>query len=330
MTSPPLPTQDDELARADLDLDSLARHWSAPARLAPMTAEGMRGADARAQRLGVPGDSLMEQAGTAVAAAARALLRTAERPMGAPVLILCGPGNNGGDGLVAARLLAAAGHRCVVVLLAPDPRPETPDALRNWSRLEGRPGVERIHAPAAREVSVLLNGIERVSLVIDALLGTGVRGALREPIRTAVDLVVRARAAGVPVLAVDTPTALDLTSGEPSDPVVRADATITFHRPKQGLRSRVGQRAGRPGAGRAHRHPGRGGPPVRGTSGAVRDRDVLLLLAVVVGLILGVNVLSGVVPGMDQLLAGAPVLVIVLVLATGLVLGGSLLRRRRG
>ena len=73
------------------------------------------------------------------------------------------------------------------------------------------------------------------------MIGTGVRGALREPIRTAVDLVERARAEGVPVLAVDTPTACDLTSGELSDPVVRADVTVTFHRPKTGLLTRRGR-----------------------------------------------------------------------------------------
>jgi NAD(P)H-hydrate epimerase len=77
--------------------------------------------------------------------------------------------------------------------------------------------------------------------VVDALLGTGVKGLLREPVRTAVDLAVRAREQAVPVLAVDTPTALDLTTGEPSDPVVRADATITFHRPKDGLATRSGR-----------------------------------------------------------------------------------------
>jgi NAD(P)H-hydrate epimerase len=75
---------------------------------------------------------------------------------------------------------------------------------------------------------------------VDALLGTGVRGLLREPVRSAVELANRARAAGVPVLAVDCPTAVDLTSGELSDPVVRADATVTFHRPKTGLRTRRG------------------------------------------------------------------------------------------
>ncbi len=70
--------------------------------------------------------------------------------------------------------------------------------------------------------------------------GRASEGPLREPIRTAVEVCLRARAAGVPVLAVDTPTSCDLTSGELSDPVVRADVTVTFHRPKTGLLTRRG------------------------------------------------------------------------------------------
>ncbi len=236
----PLPTDDPVLAASDLDLVSLAGHWAGRANLSPMTAEQMRGADARAQRLGTSGDRLMEQAGAAVAAAARALIESAERARTAPVLILCGPGNNGGDGLVAARSLGDAGYRVIVGLVANQPHPGTPDAARNWDRLGGVAAVERIHLGSARDVQILMARAERASLVIDALLGTGVRGNLREPIRTAVELINRARTSGVPVLAVDTPTSVDLTSGVPSDPVVRADVTVTFHRPKQGLRSRVG------------------------------------------------------------------------------------------
>ena len=111
----------------------------------------------------------------------------------------------------------------------------------NCDRVDCIGGAERIHVATAHDVAMLHNGLERAALVIDALLGTGVRGMLREPVRTAVDLISRGRTLGVPVLAVDTPTALDLTSGEPSDPVVRADVTITFHRPKQGLGSRIGK-----------------------------------------------------------------------------------------
>ena len=139
------------------------------------------------------------------------------------------------------RRLAAHGIRVAAVLVSPGPRPGTPDAARNWDRLGAAPMVERIHATAARDIATLGQGIERAALVIDALLGTGVRGGLREPVRTAVELCLRARAAGVPVLAVDTPTACDLTSGELSDPVVRADVTVTFHRPKTGLLTRRGR-----------------------------------------------------------------------------------------
>lgn len=236
-----LPADDEALRSADLDLPALAKRWARYSARQPMTAEQMRWADVRAQRLGVPGLELMEQAGAAVAATARATLRSAERAAGSIVLVLAGPGNNGGDGFVAARHLASAGIKCVVVLVSRDEEPGTPDALANWRRLAEVAGVERVHAEAARDLSVLANGIERAGLVIDALLGTGVRGDLRTPIAEAVDLAHRARAAGVPVLAIDTPTAVDLTSGAASEPVVRADVTITFHRPKEGLRIQPGK-----------------------------------------------------------------------------------------
>jgi len=241
-----LPTQDPRLQRPDLDLDMLATWWEARSALAPISSEAMRGADVRAQRLGVSGDALMEEAGTAVAAVARAMLGTGEGRRGGPVLVLVGPGNNGGDGLVAARHLAHDGVRSVVVLASSDERPATPDANTNWDRLDGLEAIERIHAATSREVRLLLNGIERAGLVIDALLGTGVRGALRDPIVAGVEVCLRAHASGVPVLAVDTPTSVDLSSGAPSDPVVQADVTVTFHRPKTGLLQRDAARlAGR-------------------------------------------------------------------------------------
>ena len=188
----------------------------------------------------MPGEQLMEQAGAAVAAAARALAIDTERWGRGPIVIMVGPGNNGGDGLVAARRLAAIGAPVVVALVTADARPSTRDAGRNWDRIVRDPAITIVHTPVARDVAMLDHGIERAAIVVDALLGTGVRGELREPIRSAVELINRARAALVPVLAVDTPTAIDLTSGDPSDPSVRADLTVTFHRPKTGLLTRNG------------------------------------------------------------------------------------------
>ena len=236
----------DDPAIFELDLDGLSAHWASTMSGAPINAETMVGTDRRAQAHGVPGILLMEQAGTAVAAVARAVASRDGRGDRGPVLVLCGPGNNGGDGMVAARRLAARGAAVIVVLVSGRPRPTTPDAERNWDRLAGLPSVTRMHAGTPRDLAVLERGIERAAVLIDALLGTGVHGQLREPIRSAVELARHARSLGVPIVAVDTPTAVDLTSGVASEPVVRADATVTFHRPKVGLQTRSARKlAGR-------------------------------------------------------------------------------------
>ena len=194
----------------------------------------MTGADHRAQALGIPEERLMEHAGTAVAAAVRALAVDLDRWGSGPIVIFAGPGNNGGDGFVAARRLALAGAEVVVVLVASEIRPKGATSARNWDRIARDAGIRIVHPPVARDVAMLGQGIDKAAVVVDALLGTGVRGVLREPVRSAVELIRRASDDGIPVVAVDTPTAVDLSSGEPSDPAVRADLTVTFHRPKTG------------------------------------------------------------------------------------------------
>lgn len=234
----PLPADDPELF--ELDLRGLRSRWAEAAGRSPISSEAMTGADLKAQKLGVPGQRLMEHAGTAVAAAVKAIAEATDRWRKGPILILSGPGNNGGDGFVAARHLARAGADVVAVLVSTNAEPSTADATRNWNRLDREPRIRRIHATTGLELKVLAKDIDRASIVVDALLGTGVRGVLRDPVRSAVELVLRARAAKVPIVAVDTPTAVDLTSGDPTDPVVRADLTVTFHRPKTGLLTRRG------------------------------------------------------------------------------------------
>ncbi len=236
--SEPLPANDPDLF--SLDLRGLRRRWASRAALPAISAEAMTGADRRAQALGFPEERLMEHAGTAVAAAVRALAVGLERWGSGRIVILCGPGNNGGDGFVAARRLALCGGDVVVVLVTTGQRPRGTTAARNWDRIARDPGIRIVHTPVARDVAILGQGIDKAAVVVDALLGTGVRGVLRDPIRAAVEVIRRASAAGVPVVAVDTPTAVDLSSGEPSDPAVRADLTVTFHRPKTGLLTRRG------------------------------------------------------------------------------------------
>ncbi len=236
--APPPPAGDPAIF--GLTLDGLADRWSRSMAASAIGAEAMTGADRRAQALGVPGERLMENAGCAAAAAIKALAVQTDRWDRGPILVLCGPGNNGGDGLVAARYLARQGARVVVVLVAAEGRPSGRDTARNWDRLSTLDHVERIHTPVARDVAILGQAADRAAVVVDALLGTGRAGPLREPIRGAVDLIVAARAAGIPVVSIDCPTAVDLTSGDLSDPVVRAHVTVTFHRPKTGLLARRG------------------------------------------------------------------------------------------
>ena len=230
-----------------------------PARSVPVLIGGaeMAEIDEKAQQLGIAQDALMESAGAAVTEVALAELgRVAEEVRGpggplteAPlVAILCGTGNNGGDGFVAARRLAAAGQRVVAVLVG-DPGRIVAEAGRaatahNWTVLQALASagsLELFVAPTPELLLQLRPRLSPASLVVDALLGSGAEGPLREPISTAVDLVnairTHAVAAGRPcsVLAVDTPTLIDLTDGSRSSPVVAADATVTFHRAKAGF-----------------------------------------------------------------------------------------------
>ena len=234
----PLPAGDPAIF--EMDLRELRARWSDRAAMPAIGAEAMTGADRRAQALGMSGERLMEHAGTAVAAAVRALAVDTERWGTGPIVILCGPGNNGGDGYVAARRLALAGAAVVIAVVGSASRPRGEDAARNWDRVARDAGIAKVHVAVARDVAMFGQGITKAAVLVDALLGTGVRGPLRDPIRSAVELINRTRAAGVPVVAVDTPTAVDLTSGEPSEPAVRADLTVTFHRPKTGLLTRRG------------------------------------------------------------------------------------------
>lgn len=209
--------------------------------------------DAAAQRLGLSQDALMESAGTAVGELALAELgRIAEAVTGpggslsGPALsvVLCGPGNNGGDGMVVARRLAAVGQRVVCILVADASRGASPAASHNWMVLQAMAAAGSLGLFVAPTPELLLRLRERIAgatLLVDALLGSGASGPLREPISTAVDLLnavrTHASAEGRPcaVLAIDTPTRIDLTAGTHSTPVVSADVTVTFHRAKAGF-----------------------------------------------------------------------------------------------
>lgn len=184
-------------------------------------AEQMRATDRWAiEQAGVPSLELMELAGQAVA---RAALEPA--PEG-PIVIVCGKGNNGGDGLVAARLLREnrdrLGDKPVVVVLLGDPAELTPDAAANLARLPGDP-------PHAFDAGL----ISGAGVIVDAILGTGASGAPTGVVAEAVT-AINAQAGAARVIAVDMPTGVNASTGEVAGDAVYADLTISLHMPKVG------------------------------------------------------------------------------------------------
>ena len=163
--------------------------------------------------------TLMENAGLGVAGVARMMLQG--KVEGSDICCLVGKGNNGGDGLVAARHLHNWGAR-VVVAVGGDPGDLRDVPARQLDV------VRRMGIP----VALPPGGLGEVDLIVDALLGYGAKGNPREP---AAGLIRRANASRVPILAVDIPSGLDATTGEVGDPCVAAKATVTFGFPKTGF-----------------------------------------------------------------------------------------------
>lgn len=193
-----------------------------------ITADRMAAVDANAAALGVPRKQLMESSGNAVAREVRA-----HADPGASVALVCGRGNNGGDAFVAARFLSD--FDATVHLLG---RPEsitTEIARENWRALQ----EAEVDARTVADASSLDLGDPDV--VVDAMLGTGVTGALREPERTAARRITDLGDAGATVVAVDVPSGVDADTGdvaanEAGERVaVRADRVVTFHDAKPGL-----------------------------------------------------------------------------------------------
>ena len=194
-----------------------------------LTAEEMRGVDARAVAdLGVPGPTLMENAGRGAAEALLAALpERGLRTRGLRVAIVCGRGGNGGDGFVVARRLKRAGARPDVLLTAP------PDALRGdaalkYQELRHAGIAARLVEDAAKVAPVL----QRADVIVDALLGTGAHGA---PAPLVAALIEAINASGRPVVALDVPSGLPADGAAPAGPVVRAWLTSTFAAAKLAL-----------------------------------------------------------------------------------------------
>lgn len=167
---------------------------------------------------GVPSMQLMERAGEGVARAVEALC-----PDG-PVAVVCGKGNNGGDGFVAARLLRERGRSVSVIALAGEAEMHG-DALENLQRLRGQ-------APHPLGSEAASAALEIASVIVDALLGTGFEGA---PRGAAAEAIAAIDVSCAPVVSVDVPSGVDASTGVIEGVAVKARLTVTFHDAKPGL-----------------------------------------------------------------------------------------------
>jgi NAD(P)H-hydrate epimerase len=181
---------------------------------------------------GVASLDLMERAGAGVA---RALERLA--PDG-PVTVVCGKGNNGGDGLVAARLLRDAGRPVTVVCVSP-PSELSGDARASLECLPGEPPVRLSGAPWAGQAdepdspgSAAAELFDARATIVDALLGTGFQGEPRGAVGEAIEAI---NAGGAHVVSVDVPSGVDASTGVVRGAAVCASLTVTFHAAKPGL-----------------------------------------------------------------------------------------------
>ena len=206
-----------------------------------ITSEEMAVLDNNAEWLGIPKSHLMECAGYSLAMEVHNRGYIKEK---SKVLIICGTGNNGGDGFVIARHLSALGYHILVVLVGSPDRLRTEEAKNNWNIIYENQNYLIETAIIGDSVDLVSLGdriqkYENFNVIVDGLLGTGIKGKLKEPISSAIDFINDQKSRKVDalkVISIDVPSGLDPNTGKAIDKAVKADLVITFHRLKKGLK----------------------------------------------------------------------------------------------
>ena len=168
---------------------------------------------------------MMENAG---AAAVRRLVEKTGSLDSKNIVIFVGLGNNGGDGMVMARHLAGHGAKVTVILLGTSDKIKTEESSWNWSILEKMPSIKLLGN----------NSIDfdfKSDILVDAILGTGITGEIREPYASAINYINEIECYK---FAVDVPSGLDPQTGDTANIFTKCDTTVTFHKMKQGIPTR--------------------------------------------------------------------------------------------
>jgi NAD(P)H-hydrate epimerase len=184
----------------------------------------MRALETNAEYFGVSRLQLMENAGSSVAGE----ISTRFPSKRTRIVLFCGLGGNGGDGFVAARHLIARGYSVKLVVAGRTTCIKHKASLKNWLAI--RPLRSQMEMSQVTDSSQVQE--EKADIAVDALLGLGLKGIPRQPIASLIEAMNRMQAFR---LAIDTPSGLDSDTGDVKQQVVKADLTVTFHKPKPGL-----------------------------------------------------------------------------------------------
>ncbi|MDW7725562.1 MAG: NAD(P)H-hydrate dehydratase [Candidatus Methanoperedens sp.] len=186
-----------------------------------ITSSRMAAIDENCEYLGIKSLQLMENAGAGVARLVK------EKKQGVKITIIAGKGNNGGDAFVTARHLS--GMDVTVLLIGRKEEIKTQEARHNWNALE----KTSIHLYQVTDSTQLPSLLKNTGIIVDGIFGTGIKGKIKEPESTAIDLI---NASSAYIISVDVPSGFDPDGGD-FDSSVRADLTATFHKMKVGLLS---------------------------------------------------------------------------------------------
>ncbi len=203
-----------------------------------ITSEKVGILDNNSEWLGIPKSNLMECAGYSFAIEIVNKYALGEKSR---IAIFCGTGNNGGDGFVIARHLSSFRVKSTVILVGTPDKIRTNEAKLNWEiiskHLDYSIEIEIVSdSTDIGKIGKIIEKNKDYKLIIDGLLGTGIKGKIREPISSTIDLINRLKEKSkIKIVSIDVPSGLDPNTGDVYDKAVKSDLVITFHRNKKGM-----------------------------------------------------------------------------------------------
>ncbi len=199
----------------------------------PVKSNNITRLDNNAESLGIPKKFLMECAGLQASNKIFEKYFSQFSNKDQKITIFCGLGNNGGDGFVIARHLSGRGIKISVYLIGDPQKIRTEESRFNWNLLQNLNLNIEIHViKDSSQIMKFSNNLASFSLIVDSLLGTGVKGEIREPMASTIDLI---NSFTCPIISIDVPSGLDPNTGKSANKMIKCNYLITFHNTKVGF-----------------------------------------------------------------------------------------------